>query len=1003
MNIAVSTVKRSVFVLVFACCTTVAFSAEQPEGSRPHWIWMTVDRSAGQSVTLTRSFHIAGPVVNARLRLAADFTRCRVLLNGRPLDDLDEFAPWIELDLTDHVKQGDNSLQLECRSGEGPAAIALSLPVDLGDGKANTIVSDAAWQTRDMSMPDGSWRPAISLGKVADELWDSSSIARVSAFDDYEQWRQASGAEAGTDPASFQTRPGFEVELVRSAQADEGSWISMAFDPQGRMTIAREDKGLLRMTLSEDGTQVRQVETINDTLLEVRGLLYAYDSLYANANNSKGMYRLRDTDGDDLFDEVTLLREFPGSVGHGRNDLTLGPDGMIYSIHGDAVDLPTENVLDRTSPFRAARRGQVSGEGCLIRTDRDGDRWEVVAAGLRNPFGIDFNSDGEVFTYDADNEYDMGAAWYRPTRFNQLVSGGDFGWRRVPSGEWPPYFPDHAENALPVVDVGKGSPTAVKSGRSSAFPERYQRAMFALDWAYGRILACHLSPRGAGYACRVEQFLKGRPLNVTDLDFGPDGSMYVATGGRKTQSALYRISYAGTAKTRTVTEETRQQKERRQFSNRARDLNHRLAERHRAAHPEAVADAWPHLGSPDPVVRQTAQVAVEHQPVREWKQRALTELDPETAASALLALSRSGQRELFDGILARLNEINPASLSAYSGLLVVRAYRLCLIDADGLSSAVVDDARRRLIAWLVELSPAHMAFSTRAPGGSGDSVRRELARLVSDLQVDGAVLPLMELLAVSVTQRERMHALFVLCTQRNGWSMEHRRFFFEALRELEQTAFSGAGMPARLQQIREHAVVGLADAERKQLGELLEPVAVNSGGPLAIHRPFVQKWTLPTLESRFRGMSQAGSAARGKRLFGEIQCIVCHRMNGPGGVMGPDLSSVAGRFSRRDILASIVNPSDVIAEKYRGTQLVTTAGKVINGRVVTGGDYRSSVLRLVEDPLQPGRITEIVKSEIDFHQASRVSPMPAGLLDTLTADEVLDLLAFLRMSVSPPN
>ena len=74
------------------------------------------------------------------------------------------------------------------------------------------------------------------------------------------------------------------------------------------------------MTLSTDGKQIVKVETINDTLEECRGLLFAFDSLYVNANNSKGLYRLRDTDGDDIFDEEELLYASSGNVGHGRND-----------------------------------------------------------------------------------------------------------------------------------------------------------------------------------------------------------------------------------------------------------------------------------------------------------------------------------------------------------------------------------------------------------------------------------------------------------------------------------------------------------------------------------------------------------------------------------------------------------------------------------------------------------------------------------------------------------
>ena len=55
------------------------------------------------------------------------------------------------------------------------------------------------------------------------------------------------------------------------------------------------------------------------------------------------------------------------------------------------------------------------------------------------------------------------------------------------------------------------------------------------------------APSGAGYTGRPELFLKGRPLNVTGLDFGPDGAMYLVTGGRRTQSGLYRVKWAGPA------------------------------------------------------------------------------------------------------------------------------------------------------------------------------------------------------------------------------------------------------------------------------------------------------------------------------------------------------------------------------------------------------------------------------------------------------------------------
>ena len=298
---------------------------------------------------------------------------------------------------------------------------------------------------------------------------------------DYDQWKLALGADAALAPTELEVIEGFEVELLRSAGREEGSWISLEFDGQGRLLIAREDRGILRITPPDEEIGGEPlVETINDTLEECRGLLYAYESLYANANNSRGFYRLRDTTGDDQYDEVQLLKQTGGGVGHGRNDIALGPDGDIYLIHGNDTLLPfgytpgnsplRNYAEDRLLPCSWDRllfnSGVRAPAGHVVRTDRDGKKWELVASGFRNPYGLDFNADGELFTYDADMEWDIGAPWYRPTRLNHIISGADFGWRQG-TGKWPEFYPD----TLPaVVNIGLGSPTAVKFGTKSNFP-----------------------------------------------------------------------------------------------------------------------------------------------------------------------------------------------------------------------------------------------------------------------------------------------------------------------------------------------------------------------------------------------------------------------------------------------------------------------------------------------------------------------------------------------------
>src|SRR5262249_3770492 len=131
--------------------------------------------------------------------------------------------------------------------------------------------------------------------------------------------------------------------------------------------------------------------------------------------------------------------------------------------------------------------------------------------------------------------------WYHPTRVLHLVPGGDYGWRRG-TGVLPVWSAD----TLPsVVDIGLSSPTAVKFGTRSRFPEPWRSALFILDWAYGKMHGVHLQRVGGSYTGRAELFLKGRPLNVTGLDFGPDGAMYLVTGGRRTESGLYRVKWNG--------------------------------------------------------------------------------------------------------------------------------------------------------------------------------------------------------------------------------------------------------------------------------------------------------------------------------------------------------------------------------------------------------------------------------------------------------------------------
>ncbi len=980
-------------------------SANGAEGKQlPHWIWAQPKLPDSETrISLANSFQLPRPPISASLKIAADFCFAKVFINDRPVLVVEPYCETIEIDAISWLRSGDNVMRIDCDSIAGPSAIAASLAVDSGQSMT-CLITDADWDCRGRqpnASPSVSGREdlrTVDLGAVRSELWGiDRRSAKVAATENYEQWRRA---VAGKQTEKFWTVPGFEITSLRAAEPDEGSWVSMAFDEQGRLTIAKEERGLLRMTLDNSKKSVTNVEILNNTLLECRGLLYAHGALYANANNTKGMYRLQDLDGDGSLENVRLLREFPGSVGHGRNDITVDSKGKIHAIHGDSVNLPAYEINDRTSPLRDRVRGSSPGQGYVVRTDRDGQQWEIFCSGLRNPFGISVNEYGDWFTYDADAEFDMGSPWYRPTRIVHLVSGADYGWRSV-TGKWPPYFPDHPDNAMPTLDIGKGSPTAVLFAYKTHFPDTYRRALMILDWTYGRILAVHLAPRGAGYRASAETFLQGKPLNVTDLAVGPDGALYLITGGRKTQSALYRISYVGAGASeqngsseRLVTNQQHEQ-DCLAHAAQARELRATLETLHlrgRIATAQELDFAWQHLDADDWTIRYAARTAIEHQAIDRWTDRALAETRANAAVEAALAIVRTADRKLAEPLIKRLLAMTPRKLTLSQLWGLCQCYSLI----GNFAPSEVSASAQHIVSQLEQMTSTPLTnVVTHSRCGTSVKVQGELAVLFSNLQAHAAAVSAALPLLTQPEQEARLHGLYAARQSKSGWSEQSRRQYFRALNEGEDY-LRGEGMNKFLTQIRDEALATLTEFEKQQLAELLNPRTTASDENLVpSKRPIFRQWQLSDLDSLLRESKHTPDIKNGERIFKEALCSACHRSGARGPAVGPDLTHISSRFSRRDILQSIIDPSQVVAENYRNLKVVTTDGRGIVGRVLMEGDYRSEKLRLAINPLRPTEIIELAKSDIESSEESSLSPMPSGLIDTFQAHEILDLLQYL--------
>src|SRR6185436_7676909 len=281
----------------------------------------------------------------------------------------------------------------------------------------------------------------------------------------------ASVAFADTPVDRLKVLKDFQVELLYVVpKTEQGSWVAMTVDPKGRLIVSDQYGKLYRIVAPQIGSAGEPKISVMDIPIgQAQGLLYAFDSLYVMVANKayegQGLYRVRDTDGDDQFDEVKLLRKIDGGGEHGPHAILPAPDGKsLYIIAGNQTKLTEmsssrvprnwseDHLLPRLWDGNGFMKGVLAPGGWVARIDPDAKNWELIATGFRNEYDAAFNRAGDLFAFDADMEWDMNTPWYRPTRVCMVASGAEFGWRSG-AGKWPAYYPE----SLPAdVDIGPG-------------------------------------------------------------------------------------------------------------------------------------------------------------------------------------------------------------------------------------------------------------------------------------------------------------------------------------------------------------------------------------------------------------------------------------------------------------------------------------------------------------------------------------------------------------------
>lgn len=824
---------------------------------------------------------------------------------------------------------------------------------------------------------------------------------------------------------------GFEVsKLYEPTDNEQGSWVSIAKDNEGNLYTSDQYGGLYKVSII---ARSQKKDTVNIQKLDLniglaQGLLWHNNVLFALVNSNvkkikSGLYKITDSDKNGEFDLVTQIKAIDGNGEHGPHNIVLSPDKKsMYLVFGNHTDIPEglkslvpevwgeDNLLPVIKDPSGHANSRKAPGGWVAKTDLNGENWSLVTVGTRNTYDIAFNRDGELFGFDSDMEYDLGMPWYRPIRLNHMTSGADFGWR-TGTGKFRDFYPD---NLGGIANLGQGSPTGLMDGRGLKFPSYYQKGLFVFDWSYGTMYHAKLIQEGSSYTAEVTEFISGVPLPLTNGVVGNDGALYFLTGGRRLESGLYQVRYTGELDTdiQELTEASKGKKERK--------LRKELEALHVNPSNDKISLILKNLDHDDRTIRFSARVALEHLDYADWKDEIKKDNSSETSLGLALAIARHGNDANRVEALNTLIEIEWQSLEESKRLDFIRGVDLLLLRMDG---SLPNDIQGKIKELFL---PAFMA--------SSEAVNMELCKILSYLQVEEVVeLTLHEMetntsmegmkeiylsgdisnrsdqygkdvenmLANMPNQRNISYAMSLSYLQK-GWSTSARERYFKWFGDALQKA-GGKQYLNFIRAIQKTALANVPEKEQDYLSELTEIAAAR--------RPDYMKdvkqpqgpgidWTVESLMSAYEKNYKSANFENGKNMFKASLCISCHSMNGEGGATGPELTKIGSRFTVGAIGEAIINPSGTIGDRYQYSNYHMKNGSVITGIEIDEDDknIEVSISAFASDIT-----TKVRKDRLASVELSKVSPMPAGLVNRLNENEITDLIAYLLAGGNKAN
>ena len=340
--------------------------------------------------------------------------------------------------------------------------------------------------------------------------------------------------------AGLKAGPGLEVTLF-AAEPDLRNPTSIDIDARGRVWVTEAaNYRLFRQTMEdEQGDRIRLLEdTDGDGRCDKATTFYQDESLQAPLSiavlgnrvyvcQSPDIFYLEDTDGDGVADKKTVvLTGFRGvDHDHAIHGLIFGPDGHLYMSNGDEGLDVTDKSGNRTlvandGPYQAAS---------VLRMDPDGNRLELLAHGLRNPYEPAVDPFGTVFISDNDDDGN------EMCRIDYIMEGGKYGYypyrrgdQRLDAVHWNEDQPGVVPKML---KTGFGSPSGMLYYSGDLLPKRWQNTLLHADAGPAEIRSYPIVKNGAGFQSSIDVLLSSpddrwfRPIDVTTA---PDGSVFVA-------------------------------------------------------------------------------------------------------------------------------------------------------------------------------------------------------------------------------------------------------------------------------------------------------------------------------------------------------------------------------------------------------------------------------------------------------------------------------------------